>query len=84
MASDRSRSLWPWIVATVVAVPVLYVLSIGPVLLLVSTLPNPEAGIEVVGPAFEPLGMLAEHSHPFWVAIRWYVNLWVDFPDFLD
>lgn len=32
--SGRERSLWPWIVATVIALPVLYVATIGPVIRL--------------------------------------------------
>jgi len=72
-----------WIMMVLIAMLTAYLLSLGPVLIWVTRLPNPEAASRIVTPVYRPLLLIAEESSHFRVAMRWYVNLWVDFPDFL-
>lgn len=52
--------------------PVVYVLSIGPVALLVEH----NASLEWIGYLYLPLGLLAEACPPIDDALEWYMDLW--------
>ena len=52
--------------------PVLYVLSIGPVNLLVEN----NASLRWIGLIYFPIGLLAEYCPPFGTALDWYMQLW--------
>jgi hypothetical protein len=54
-------------------VPVLYVLSTGPV----AWLANGNPSLRWVDTIYYPLGMLAKHCEPFRDSFEWYVRLWV-------
>jgi hypothetical protein len=66
-----------------VAMLATYLLSLGPVLVWVTRLPEPEKASKFVTPLYRPVLLIADESSRFRVIMRWYVNLWVDFPDFL-
>ena len=66
-----------------VAMLATYLLSLGPVLVWVTRLPQPEKASKFVTPLYRPVLLIADESSHFRVIMRWYVNLWVDFPDFL-
>lgn len=53
--------------------PVLYVLSIGPVAMLV----NNNDSLRWMAVIYHPLGWLAECYEPIGHALEWYVDLWV-------
>ena len=72
-----------WIMMVLIVVVAAYLLSLGPVLIWVTRLPNPEKASKFVTPLYRPLLLIADESYHFRVIMRWYVNLWVDFPDFL-
>ena len=59
MGEDR-RPLWPWIVALLIGLPVLYVASFGPVCWLSSRTGNQHSGtVATVELVFQPLLRLA-------------------------
>ena len=72
-----------WIMVLLVAMLATYLLSLGPVLVWVTRLPEPEKASKFVTPLYRPVLLIADESSHFRVIMRWYVNLWVDFPDFL-
>ena len=53
--------------------PVLYMLSIGPVAVLV----NHNESLQWMGVIYHPLGWLAESYEPIGDALGWYVELWM-------
>lgn len=61
MSDYRKKPLWPWIVAVMIGLPVLYVLSWAPAELLVMKMGEPE-WLVVSGKAFyAPLAWLQYH-----------------------
>lgn len=52
--------------------PVLYVLSLGPVAWLV----NGKDSFQWLVMIYIPLGVLADNCHPFGDALQWYIELW--------
>jgi hypothetical protein len=72
--SDDRKALWPWIVALLIGLPVLYVASFGPAARLA------EAGLisdDVLSIIYTPLGM-AVSACPEWVgkALASYLDFW--------
>ena len=56
-----------------ILLPMLYVLSTGPV----AWLANGNPSLRWVDTIYYPLGMLAKHCEPFRDSFEWYVRLWV-------
>jgi len=77
---DGRRSRFPVILiaAVVAALPMLYVLSVGPVGWLVNNeFIDPDSGLgTVVGAIYTPLEAVAEFCPPFKLLIGWYLELW--------
>ena len=73
--SSRSRSLWPWMVATVVAVPVLYVASIGPATWLEARC-GTEDSYSILDNTYRPVLWIA-HRCPALLqnSLRWYLSV---------
>ncbi len=62
MSDERTKPVWPWIVAVTIGLPVLYVLSGAPVEILVVKMAAPE-WLVVPGKAFyAPLVWMLGHS----------------------
>jgi len=59
MSEERKRPVWPWIVATLIAVPVFYVASFGPACWLYNWKGVGESTIPV---AYYPVILLSECS----------------------
>lgn len=73
----RSRPVWIWIVATVVAVLVLYVASFGPACWIMT---QREAGRHLVAAVYRPVFLAVGHGPiPVSRALYWYAN--VGIPD---
>jgi hypothetical protein len=67
--------------AAVVSLPVLYVLSIGPVAWLNTRHRMPESVSHAIKHVYDPIDWLMAHSpKPFDHAIRWYAQLWYASP----
>lgn len=73
---EKRKPLWPKIVATVLLLPVLYVLSAGPVQGLYERGMIPKLILPVVQGFYYPLMWLEMHG-PRWFheAMRWYFGL---------
>jgi hypothetical protein len=77
MSEQRKKPLWPWIAALLIGLPVLYVLSRGPVewLYVWGYLPN-----WTVAPMmtfYSPISWILENGpQPLKDVIHWYLDLW--------
>jgi hypothetical protein len=78
----KRRERWAKLsLAAVVSLPVLYVLSIGPVAWLNTRHRMPESVSRAIKHAHDPIDWLMAHSpKPFDNAIRWYAQLWYASP----
>jgi hypothetical protein len=75
--SDAKQPIWPWIVGVVVMPPLLYALSIGPVVWLNSRGMMSPAALEVNNSFYRPLGWVIQHSpKPVEDAFLSYGRLW--------
>src|SRR5258708_2397178 len=79
MSDDRKKPIWPWIVALLIGLPVLYVASFGPACWWLAT--TPPGGRTLVAPrVYWPLGWLAANGPSysrdgiFWCATRGWRN----------
>jgi hypothetical protein len=73
MTSDRKNPLWPWIVALLIGLPVLYVLSFGPTFCLMTRGMAPR----VSWFAYRPVVWLTFHGPaPMKRALRQYAEFW--------
>ena len=68
----RPARFWP--LATLILLPVLYVLGSGPAAWLESHVPLPFSLLRTV---YAPLGFVAELSEPIGNALDWYMLLWL-------
>lgn len=73
MDERRKKPIWPWIVAMVVAVPVLYVASFGPACWISS---RTNAGMEMIPVVYSPLVSVWYRGGVPARALNWYCNLW--------
>jgi hypothetical protein len=78
--SDERKPLWPWIVAMLIGLPVMYVASIGPALwisdreILAGRLnPNP-----LVQTFYAPVLRLVQTSETAANIYFWYCGMWVE------
>ena len=71
------RKVAGWIGAWIIALPLLYILSIGPVIKLGDML-SPSAGFQrVANTAYAPLFWISQNSDPFQDFLWWYIfDLW--------
>lgn len=74
----RRREQWAkWTLGAIVALPVLYVLSMGPSAWLSTRHFMPESLGHVTGHLYDPIELLmARGPKPIGQAVRWYVRLW--------
>lgn len=75
MPTNR-KPLWPWIVAVVVLAPVLYVLSVGPVLWIARRTPMSPSMARIFGWYSYPLLWLTSHSGPLGKYLMQYIQFW--------
>jgi hypothetical protein len=78
----KRRERWAKrILAAVLSLPVLYVLSIGPVAWLKTRQRMPESVCRAIKHVHDPIDWLMAHSpKPIDHAIRWYAQLWYSSP----
>lgn len=67
MTSDRKKHGWSWIIATVIAVLVLYVASFGPANWAFSKAGQPPWGMEVLESVYFPLRCVIDDG-PEWLS----------------
>jgi hypothetical protein len=65
-----------WVVGLAILLPVFYVLSTGPVIKLVMTLPVVERYAEPILAIYAPLDYLYRHSDAVHEFLDWYIHLW--------
>ena len=75
MNNDR-KALWPWIVAVLIGLPVLYVASFGPACWVTSWT---RQGYEAVPVVYRPIVWIWNHSPPaVGIALDWYARVGAD------
>ena len=65
-----------WVVGTAILLPVFYVLSTGPVLKLVVTVPALDRNFESILAVYAPLDYVYRQSEPVREFLDWYIHLW--------
>jgi hypothetical protein len=76
MSGDAKRRRGPWaLCAFLIALPVLYVLSMGPVVWICNARGEPELGVAICETLYAPIDHLATHSDLILEFLRWYLNL---------
>jgi hypothetical protein len=74
MNSERNKSVWPWIVALFIALPVLYLASFGPASRLAE---RRELSLDAYAAAYRPVIQLAFYGpRPIRKAIWRWAKLW--------
>lgn len=74
----KRRSSWPvWVAVGIVALPVLYALSWGPVLYLVLSCDVSDQLCGAILAAYKPLRLARENCRPLEAFMGWYVQLWI-------
>jgi hypothetical protein len=77
--SSRSRPLWPLLTATLIGLPVLYVLSFGPACWIRSRLSGVWAERTFGAVYYRPIGLAIVNGPPFVAKpMRWYCELGMD------
>lgn len=77
--TERKRPLWPFLTAALIGLPVLYVLSFGPVAWLSAHSLLPEELLLPVVIFYSPLiWAINSEGSPRWLqyAILWYLSFW--------
>ena len=79
MSDDRKKPLWPWIVALLISLPVLYVASFGPACWLVERGLLPVRGTAL---GYKPVLAAAYRARPAAVqrALQWYGSVMTQSP----
>jgi hypothetical protein len=73
MTSDRKQPVWPWIVALLIGLPVLYAVSFGPACWISS---RSGTGVSVVNSAYQPmLGLAFDGPDVIQRGTLWYGQL---------
>jgi hypothetical protein len=73
MSDDRKTPLWPWLVALLIGLPVLYIASIGPACWICA---HTDSGKHVVGTIYSPMIALFWHdSSSLRRVVRWYATI---------
>ena len=73
MVDDRKRPVWPWIVAVLTGLPVIYVASFGPAVWVMDSVGSGNITVSVV---YRPMLALIRHGPPpLSNAILRYANL---------
>jgi hypothetical protein len=78
MSDDRIR-VWPWIVALLIGLPVIYMLSWGPAMKLLFCVPLPDSIGTAILAIYYPVHQFAEQSETATTFLQWYLPLWGDF-----
>ena len=77
MDDDRKTSVWPWIVALLIGLPVLYVASFGPFLWIANHRFMPGALTPIAEAAFEPMFWARwESPDAIRTPVEWYARFW--------
>ncbi len=71
MSDDRKKSLWPWIVALLVALPLIYVVSFGPACWASLRM---KTGGGLVGAIYHPVFWLAMEKDVARGPTLWYLS----------
>jgi hypothetical protein len=71
---DERKPLWPWIVALLIALPVLYVALFGPSFWLWTKMGQPRWMLTKLGFAYDPI-LNSSDRYPI---VRDYVNWWIE------
>jgi hypothetical protein len=76
--SDRKQSYWSWIVATLIGLPLFYVLSSGPFGWLIFHVPDSMSPtvIDIYNTIYRPLAWAWQSSPEAARFLRWYNELW--------
>ena len=78
MRDDRKKCLWPWIVALLIGLPVLYVASIGPAFWAYEHAGKPMWMAYGIHYVYWPLVWLSEQSQLSEHLLLTYVSVWKD------
>jgi hypothetical protein len=78
---EKPGKLVPLVVTIIVALPLLYFLSLGPALVLLQL---DAVSPETFTPAYRPLGWLAERSPTFKFCLLGYGRLWLWRADWIE
>jgi hypothetical protein len=75
--SDDRKPVWPWIVALMIGLPVLYVASFGPAGWLVNHVFGPEWLKNALVVIYMPIIWIDKHGPaPVHEALRWFDHIW--------
>ena len=77
MSDDHKKPVWPWIVALLIGLPVLYVLSVGPISWLYNHEVLPRSLVPIYYWFYAPIAFANERG-PEWLRqiLDWYADLW--------
>jgi hypothetical protein len=73
MSDERKKSVWPWIAALLIGLPVLYVALFGPSFWLWTKMGQPRWMLTTLALAYDPI----LNSSEGWPIVRDYVNWWI-------
>ena len=76
MSEERKPHFWPWITVALVAVLVLYPLSIGPATWLTNRGLLPEWAVDPVESFYAPVYWLFQQSEWSYRLLAWYLDFW--------
>lgn len=74
--STNRKPVWQWIVACAIALPVLYVASVAPALILREKLGEDALVSDVIIAFYYPVWWLLEACPEFLLFMNWYSGLW--------
>jgi len=77
MSEEPRKPLWTWIATALIALPVLYVLSLGPWNWLVAHGWISQRLLVAIGVFYWPIDLITVHGpEPVRRAIMWYISFW--------
>lgn len=74
--SERKKQRAAWPIWVAVALPVLYVLSFGPVAAIARRTPHSDATHEMLLLGYAPILLVRKQCPPFHELTDWYISLW--------
>ena len=75
-ATHAKSHAWLWTIAVIIALPLLYVLSIGPMIYLTKKGYLPESIADKMETFYQPLGWLADHTSLVGEPLDAYAGWW--------
>ncbi len=82
MSERQKKAAWPWIIACIVGLPVLYVLSFGPAWWVAGYYENDVHAHQIshaIGRFYRPIRLVMDRSDFAFKAFCWYADLGPDF-----